>query len=363
MITVKNIINSLFQHSKLGVVLVDKNLHLQYKNPKIDNFFNGEIESKKIKSLSDLYLYTEFQKNIDSIKKIIDIINKLFKTKKNTYALSLEFIFNNKPHYVKCNFNKVDVNGYLIIIQDISNIKKKEKELRLLNEELKEFSYLISHDLREPANTISSLTELFIVNYGDKINQLGEDAMIYLDYIRKSATRATELTKDLLQYLVINNSENEYKKEFVDFKETVSFVIKNLNSCIESKKDKIEIRYSSDFEKIYCYKSLFISLVQNLLSNAIKFSDNNRKNFIEIEANLLDNGWLIFFKDTGIGIDEIYHKKIFKVFKRLHSRDEIEGTGIGLSICQKIVNLHKGTIEISSEVGVGTTFMVFIPDK
>jgi len=221
------------------------------------------------------------------------------------------------------------------------------QELEGKNKELEQFAYVASHDLQEPLRTTSSFTELLQEQYKGKLD---EKADKYFTYIIEASDRMKLLIKNLLDYSRIGN-----KKEFeqVDCDKTLHEVLADLGAAINDAKADIQHR---PLPVINGYPTEIKQLFQNLIINAVKFQKKDVAPQIKISVEKVKDSWEFAFKDNGIGIDKEHSERIFNIFQRLHTRTEYEGSGIGLSHCKKIVELHNGKIWVESEPGEGSTF-------
>lgn len=246
------------------------------------------------------------------------------------------------------------------VTRNISERKKADElrdklinELNRSNKELEQFAYVASHDLQEPLRMISTYTKHLEIELK---NALDDHTVKYMDIIIEAAKRMHYLIHDLLSLSRISNAKDP-------------FVVTDLNKIIEDiQHDQYFIIAESKTEfQVGALPLLKVDpfqiklLFQNLISNAIKFKGINTP-VICIDAQHYDNTWTFKFKDNGIGIDPEYFDKIFIIFQRLHERGQYPGTGIGLSICKKIVENHGGQIWLESEIGKGTSFYFTIPD-
>ena len=227
-------------------------------------------------------------------------------------------------------------------------------ELERSNQELQQFAYVASHDLQEPLRMVAGFTRLLERRYKDKLDQ---DAREFINFAVDGAVRMQKLIDDLLTYSRVGMHNIPF--EPADCNRLLDQAITNLRVAIEESQAVIT---SSNLPTATCNGSQMVQLFQNLLSNAIKFRGAETPR-IRIAAEHRDSEWLFSFRDNGIGIDPHYKDRIFQIFQRLHSRDEYEGTGIGLALCMKIVELHKGKIWMESEEGKGATFYFTLPDR
>ena len=235
-----------------------------------------------------------------------------------------------------------------------AEIKMKElvKELERSNKELEQFAYVTSHDLKEPLRMVSSFTQLLERRYKGKLDQ---DADEFIDYIVDGANRMQRLLDDLLEYSRITTGSKKYEE--VDLEDIVDECYNNLKIAINETNAKINY---DPLPVVVANRTHMIQLFQNLLSNAIKFQ-SKRTPIIGISVRKDGDRYVFAVKDNGIGIDPKYQKRIFKVFQRLHARNEYDGTGIGLSLIRKIVQYHDGNIWVKSKLGTGSTFYFTLP--
>ncbi len=254
-----------------------------------------------------------------------------------------------------------DLTRVLGINMDITERKKAEEkmkttmdELEHSNKELEQFAYITSHDLREPLRMITSFLQLLERRYKD---QLDQDANEFIGFAVDGAKRLDAMTNDLLQYSKITSKKREITP--VNFEHVLEHALTNLKVPIEENKAVIT---HDPLPTINGDEQLKVQLFQNLIGNAIKYrGEENPK--IHISATKEKNSYLFSIKDNGIGISSEHLERIFTIFQRLHTNDEYEGTGIGLSIAQKIVYQQGGVIWAESELDKGSTFYFTIPIK
>jgi PAS domain S-box-containing protein len=229
-----------------------------------------------------------------------------------------------------------------------AELKITNDELSSANQELEQFTSIVSHDLQEPVRTIKSFLQLIELKLNDgQIN----DLKTYIGKSINAANRMRELIQNLLQYSQLGKVE--VVKEKVNVKELLSEATQNLKTAIEKSKAKITIK--TDVDAIEGDRVQLVQLIQNLLSNALKFTNEDHPQ-IKIEG-FRENGHVKFaVSDNGIGIAQSDLNKIFEIFRRLNTKKEYPGTGIGLAICKKIVDRHGGRIWPESKPGAGTTF-------
>lgn len=234
-------------------------------------------------------------------------------------------------------------------------LKDLVNELKRSNKELEQFAYVSSHDLQEPLRMVALFTQLLERRYKGKLD---EDADDYIKFIVEGAKRMKLLIDDLLSYSRLNSSSSEFGPIKMD--KVMSNVLSNLQLISEEK--NAEIKVHEPLPTIIGDESQMMHVFQNLVANGIKFNDKESPE-INISAQEEENGWIFSVSDNGIGIVPEYQAQIFEIFKRLHDRDEYPGTGIGLAICQKIIDRHGGKIWVESSKGKGSIFYFSIPSK
>ncbi len=242
---------------------------------------------------------------------------------------------------------------------------RNNDHLKMTNEELDRFAYVASHDLQEPLRKISIFTDRFFQKMG---GTLDNEVKIYLEKITQSSHRMQMLVNDLLKFS--RQKEEHYNFQKTDLNIILKEVLSDMEVDIESKNAKIVYNEMPVLDAI---PGLIRQLFQNLISNSLKFSKADTLPFITITAEKvietagvskhvsLHDHYSIRISDNGIGFDEVYLEEIFMVFKRLHSHHIYKGSGIGLSICKKIVEKHYGTITAESKNNEGATFVVTLP--
>jgi PAS domain S-box-containing protein len=232
--------------------------------------------------------------------------------------------------------------------------KLRIKQLESRNQELEQFIYVASHDLNEPLITISSFTERLQNEYSHLFDEKGSR---YLKFITSASQRLMALVYGLLDYSRIGIDLN------IEAVNTLQLVQGKVNGLAEIVKRKKAIIEFDTLPIIKGYKIELGVLFHNLIANALKFTKPNIPPIIKIIAEKKDNFWLFSISDNGIGIDDLYKKRIFFLFQKLHNHKEFDGVGIGLSQCKKIVEIHGGQIYFKSELGKGTIFYFTLPEK
>lgn len=236
--------------------------------------------------------------------------------------------------------------------------------LEAVNKDLDNFTFMASHDLQEPLRKIQTFSDLLHIKYKDVLDQ---DALMHISRIQKSANRMQTLIKDILDFSKLKSQ----KKDFVysDLNLLLNEVATEMQSSIQDKNARLEI---DNLPSLVINPRLVRTLFHNLISNALKYSKKDETPVIRIHAetngqHLLDGDnnrkkyCQIHVRDNGLGFEQKYSEQIFDMFRRLHTGPEFEGTGIGLTLCKKIVTLHNGFISANSRVNEGSTFIVSLP--
>ena len=254
-----------------------------------------------------------------------------------------------------------NVDRLLAVSRDITERKKAEDELRKLaaelersNSDLQQFAYIVSHDLQEPLRVASMFIKLFEKRYKNTIDKKAEEL---ISYAVDSIGRMSVLIKDLLEYSKVETKGKALAP--INFSVALEQAVFNLHVAIELSGAKLTYDL---LPTVMADATQISSLFQNLIGNSIKYRGKERPE-IHISADKKGDEWLFSVRDNGIGIDSQYFEKIFDVFRRLHTREKYDGTGIGLAICKKIVERHGGKIRVESEPDKGSTFYFTIPDR
>ena len=242
-----------------------------------------------------------------------------------------------------------------LLLKKSDQISAQNRELILANEELKQFAYVASHDLKEPIRMIGSFTQ--IIHKKTK-NLLSKNDHQYFDFINGGVNRMNQLLDGLLKYATVGN--HEIKMEKVDMNKVIDVCLSNLHIRIKETNAIVEVAKLPIVESNH---SLIIQLFQNLISNALKFTQIESTPRVKISLINKEHETIIYVKDHGIGISSENKKKIFEIFHRLHAKEVYEGAGIGLAICQKIAQRLNGHLWLESELGHGTTFFFSIPKE
>ena len=225
-------------------------------------------------------------------------------------------------------------------------------EMKRSNTELEQFAYVVSHDLQEPLRMVASYTQLLARRYHGRLDADADD---FINYAVDGAERMRALLNDLLEYSRVGTRGKPFKLIYSE--DVLDQAITNLKVAIEDSGALVNHDY---LPMLVADEGQLMQLFQNLIGNAIKFC-NQQSPRIHVSAEKRDRVWVFSVRDNGIGIDPQHAQRIFEMFKRLHTKEEYPGTGMGLAICKKIVKRHGGHIWVHSQPEEGSTFYFSIP--
>jgi PAS domain S-box-containing protein len=250
------------------------------------------------------------------------------------------------------------VNGEVDLVagttRDVTERNRTEEELRRVNQDLQQFAYSASHDLKEPLRAVKIYSELLGDRYRDKLDGLALD---FLENVRTGADRMEALVRDLLAYTQTSPGDNACQP--VDAMGALESALANLKTAIEESAGRVE---ADALPSVSVHAMQLQSLFQNLIGNALKYRRQDVAPVVKITARPQDGFWLFCVADNGIGIEPAFREQIFGLFKRLHTSDEYSGTGIGLAICKRIVEHYRGRIWVESgDGGEGCRFCFTFP--
>lgn len=368
----KHLLNTQNEQAKLAKTL--------YKN----DFLN--LNSSVSKTIDQLTLNysrasetynNQLAKNLKSVSRIIlitglfGILLALIITLQITYSIS-EPIYKLKKAALKMSKGNLDerikikgnnelaelgnsFNAMSAALKKSFNEQKQQiVEIKSVNKELEQFVYVASHDLQEPLRTMSSYIGLISELY---IDQLDDNALKYMTHVEDASLRMKTLIKDLLDYSKIGKEKTvttvDLNKIVNDILLDHELIIKDTNASVTS--DRLPTISGLEVE----LKQLF----QNLINNGLKFARKDTAPQIKIKVEEQSEYWFFSIRDNGIGMEKKYFERVFVIFQRLHNKNDYQGTGIGLSVCKKIVAMHKGEIWIESKINEGSVFYFTIFKK
>ena len=275
-----------------------------------------------------------------------------------------------QANYIPDGIASGKINGFYFFASDITERKHSEERLRhqaqelaRSNAELEQFAHIASHDLQEPLRKVQTFSDRLRTCCATKLD--GQE-LEYLERMHKATNRMQTLIRDLLTFSRVGTKTNPFQQ--VQLSMLVNEVLSDLETLAINTRATV---HCHDLPVIEADPTQMRQLFQNLIVNALKFHKPDTPPLIHIEASLDSQlttlnhvpTWTIAIRDNGIGFEQQYADRIFGVFQRLHGRDKYEGTGIGLSICKKVMERHHGRISATSSPGQGATFTLSLPAK
>src|SRR5688572_8031455 len=249
-----------------------------------------------------------------------------------------------------------------------NQLKQYTSELQRSNQDLEQFAFVASHDLQEPLRKIRAFGDRLSTKFHNELDTIGQD---YIGRMQSAAARMQSLIQDILAFSQVSRNIEAY--ENLNMRGLIDEVVDDLGAQMRREHGTVRI---GSLPNLNGDRAQIKRLFQNLISNGLKFHKTQEKPVVEISGRKLKGTQVreefgktgaageyavVSVKDNGIGFDEKYKEKIFNIFQRLHGRTEYEGTGIGLAICGKIVNNHKGFIAARSKENIGSEFIVILP--
>ena len=268
----------------------------------------------------------------------------------NLHSLT-EFAYSDR-HRLLAERMAVYIAGAIANAQLHAQVTRQTEELSRSNRELEQFAYVASHDLQEPLRMVSSYVALLGRRYG---GELDERADKYIHFAVDGANRMQRLIHDLLAYSRVGTQGAELTP--TDTAPVLRETLSNLELAIEDSEAQVVF---SDLPSVMGDPSQLRQLFQNIIGNALKFRSESRPR-VELDAKRDGDQWTFSIRDNGVGFDQRYAERVFGVFKRLHRNADIPGTGIGLAICQRIIDRHGGRIWAESKLGEGSCFYFTLP--
>lgn len=292
-----------------------------------------------------------------AFRTMVNKIGKLLQDKDET-LLELDRHRNNLEELVDKRTSEIKATN-LLLRQEIVNRRRIEKrqtalltEIEEANKELKDFAYVVSHDLKAPLRAIGSLSNWLLTDYEEKLDDEGRELVHMLAGRTK---RMHNLIDGILQYSRLGRVKEALVE--VDLGEAAYEALE-----LVSPPDHITVELESQLPVIRAEKTRMVQIFGNLIGNSVKYMDKPRGR-IRIGHLTDDENWQFYVADNGPGIDEKYFDKVFQIFQTLTPKDQFESTGVGLTLVKKMVEIYGGRIWIESEVGIGTTFFFEIPKE
>ena len=239
-----------------------------------------------------------------------------------------------------------------MVCHDDTERKKIEEAIQRSNRELEQFAYAASHDLQEPLRAMVGFLQLLEQDYGDRVDAAGQH---YIERAVAAGHRMQRMIRDLLALSQATTSRGLVVA--TDFNQLIRRVLAELKPALQAKKVRVTC---SDLPTLNVEANQVARVFQNLVMNAVKYNESPQPEIV-IEGQRIRDGYHFQVRDNGIGIEPQFHDRIFKVFQRLHTESEYEGTGLGLALCKKIVERHGGTIWVNSQPNEGATFHFTLP--
>lgn len=347
-------IELIYKYSPIGLGILDENLKYVRVNKKLAEIHGIPMQEHIGKTMREVVP--------DMAASSEPLVQQILKTGKPLLNIEITRESNTEPgkkqYMIEHWYPLKNPKGKIININaivEITHIKEAEEKikryaekLKAANIELEAFSYSISHDLRSPIRSIDGFAKLLKDEFEDKLNDKQKD---YFNRIRKSSQKLSELLDDMQR--LFNVTKAIFNRDTVNLSSLVKSVAKSLKENNPQRlvefivKDGISVKGDETMLKI---------IIVNLMENALKFTKDREKAVIEFGVINSNTDIIYFIKDNGIGFDQQYSDKLFEPFQRLHTDETIRGTGIGLSIVERIIRRHGGRIWAEGEKGKGATF-------
>jgi PAS domain S-box-containing protein len=340
------------------IIITDNDFNIKYVNKALEKI------GIKRKDATGKSLIRAAQKFGNLGPERFELIRQLKQTEKRERTIM--FDINNRIYHllmtVLATYNQQNIRiGYVFALIDLTEtvetrnqLTNYTQQLEQSNKELESFAYIASHDMKTPLRNIVSFLNLLerkLKNHDDK------DIHEFIEFASSNARYMHSLVQDILEFSKISKTEQSFVD--VDLQEVVLSIISHFPDYIQDKNASIEFGI---LPVITANKIQVHQLFQNLIENGIKYNESDTPS-VNIQILETENSLQVTFEDNGIGISEKFHKQIFDIFKRLHNDTTYQGTGIGLAICKKIMDLHNGDIYVESNDGIGSRFVVEFPKE
>ncbi|MFB6290599.1 MAG: ATP-binding protein [Candidatus Bipolaricaulia bacterium] len=347
-----------------AVMLIDKQGEVVWVNKTMEVFF--DLDRRELMGLSVDRAMSYYVDSFDESEEFTEVAKKAHgeNTRINNHVCSITNEYGKTRRILEYRSIPIETDRYeggrIEHYIDITEVKQLEEDLRRQterlkksNEKLEEFSRGISHDLKAPLQTLEGYSHILLEDYEDELDQEGIRA---LQALSDTTQRLRDRIESLLTYSSINMEDKGFDE--IDLSELVSELREDLKYLLEG----VDLVVPGDLPRVYGNKTLLTELFSNLVTNAVKYNDKEEPK-VEIGWEEKSDKYLLWVRDNGRGIKDRYLEKIFKVFEKLNPRENPEGTGIGLAVCKRIVEEHRGDIWAESELGEGTTFYFTLPAR
>lgn len=350
---------SIQESMRATLMVLDDGDRLITLNPAAEALLGLKLENVEGANFFSLDLPVQFEGLAEGLRRVRE-------TRETMYVEGLEYTqASGGPGFLAFTYVPLEddygkVVGIIALGEDITQrmelemqLEEKAEELSRSNQELEDFTYVVSHDLKEPLRSISAFSSFLLEDYSNDLDDKGKE---YLEILIRSSERMRQLIEDLLELSRIGRIQDPLG--WVDTNLLLKEVIEDLTGAIADK--QAEMRIEPELPAIFGESVRVRQLFANLISNGLKFN-MGKKPQIEVGFIPGTRSNTFYVRDNGPGIDPRYHEKIFQIFQRLGPRDEVEGTGAGLTICRKIVEGMGGKLWLESEVDQGATFYFALP--
>ena len=348
-----------------GIIISDRRHHVVWANETIGRFFG--IDRDRVIGIDSTRAFARFIGVFENCEEVSRVVEQAIETRTpvESYTCRVKPGMGRDERVLAYRSIPVDTERYrggrIDHFIDITEIKRleeglleKTQGLQRTLQKLEEFSYVVSHDLKEPLRTVEAFSGFLIEDYSDKLDEEGNN---YLQTLRKTSGRMRALINDLLSLSSIHIDSASAERI------PVSRLLEETREDLEMRLRGVNLRIDEDLPTVVGSEVRIGELFSNLIVNAIKYNDKALPTLhVGWTHKESRNGMCTFFvKDNGIGIESRYRERIFGIFEKLNPRKDVEGTGAGLAICKRIVEEHGGDIWVESEVGVGSTFFFTLP--
>lgn len=332
-------------------LLIEELKNLNIPNPNIDKLLVLANGAKKEQNISDFKL-NRLEKDrsiaINLLQVSVEDLNK-----RNEEIVEKNRLLEQQTTEIEATNTKLALQQTQLKATS-EQLRENLDSLKISYEELEQFSFIASHDLKTPLRSITSFTQLLEKKYE---HILDEDAKVYLKFIVEGTNKMNNILNDLIDFSKTSNKNAHFSP--TDLNDVVDTVLFNLQKNIEETKAVV---VTQKLPVLHIYKTGMLHLFQNLLGNSLKFAKKDKAPEIKINAEKTDDYWMFTVQDNGLGLEEDFQQKAFQPFQRINNLEK-PGTGMGLAICKKIVQIHGGDIWYKSKVGEGSSFNFTIKQK